>query len=1110
MKPQLRRSLNMRIAWGILLAVLPFGWATALNADPGGEILTKTGTTGGLIVHVGCGDGELTAKLRTAEGALVHGLDTNWSNVAKARQHIHSIGQYGRIVVSHFDGESLPYCDNLVNLIVISSSSDEVTGSELMRVLAPGGVAVVQKPGNEALLTNIPQPASNIDPTHATFTKPWPADIDEWTHFLHGPDNNTVARDTRVGPPRHVQWLADPMWCRNHHKLASISSVVSSGGRLFYIVDESTGANMKVPGKWVLTARNAFNGVLLWKRPLTDWAWPEQRFRSGPVQLPRTLVAKGDRVYVPLGGGAPISSLDAATGETVRTYDETAGAEEVLLHDGLLHVVTGTPTAEQMLISRGKGATIPTKTIVAVRAENGEVLWRWSDGKDGRLLPTTLAVSGDSVFFSTEKGVVSLARGTGEQRWFAPAPYLEGSGDPKRLTHDSRYERMPEWMSPEPGSLGGARGVGWSVGTLVLQDDVVLWAGTHRLRALSATTGERLWESLCRPGYCKSPVDVLVVGKTVWTGPDFNRGRDLKTGEVTTQNSVFENLWTAGHHHRCYRNKATSRYILTGHRGVEFMDLAGDGHGRNNWTRGVCQYGILPCNGLLYVPTHVCACYIEAKLNGFWAFAPSQTSPVPKPAGPAFEKGPAYDAPLAENGHADQWPTYRGNPARTACSSSHVPAGLNCLWEAKFAGPLSGVTVCGDRLFVASIEAHEVCALDAASGKTQWRFTAGGRVDSPPTVYRGRAYFGSSDGRVTCLRAADGVLAWRRRVAPAERYTVARDGIESLWPVHGSVLIQNDIIYAVAGRSSYLDGGLRLVGLHPKLGQVVHDKTFVTEHPDYNTMMQNKAAASEKHPFRHTEAQFATDWKTFTDPDKSDSFAMEGATDDLLVGDGSRIYMKHLCFDNALVRQEKVPRHLFSTTRLLDGTEHHRTFMMFGTANIKRAYVSYSWIANRRKGMGGYRFGVPYGLMLACDDTTAFGIWGHYKVFSETIRPAPDNGQTPSDIQRIRKGESAAAWNWETNLSFRPRAMLVAKDVVLVGGMAGIAGPDDLAAAYDGQKGGVLCAVSKTTGDVLAEHELGASPVWNGMAVARGQLYMACEDNVIRCFASAVDAKAQQ
>jgi len=34
--------------------------------------------------------------------------------------------------------------------------------------------------------------------------KPWPDAIDEWTHFLHGPDNNVAADDSVVVPPKGI------------------------------------------------------------------------------------------------------------------------------------------------------------------------------------------------------------------------------------------------------------------------------------------------------------------------------------------------------------------------------------------------------------------------------------------------------------------------------------------------------------------------------------------------------------------------------------------------------------------------------------------------------------------------------------------------------------------------------------------------------------------------------------------------------------------------------------------------------------------------------------------------------------------------------------------
>ena len=114
-----------------------------------------------------------------------------------------------------------------------------------------------------------------------------------------------------------------------------------------------------------------------------------------------------------------------------------------------------------------------------------------------------------------------------------------------------------------------------------------------------------------------------------WFGPvlhragtqeDFTEGRDLYTGEVKRRFQT-DPLFSVAHHHRCYRNKATDRFILLGRTGVELIDLADGGLVRNCWVRGACQYGVMPANGLLYTPPHSCACYIQSKLSGFWALA---------------------------------------------------------------------------------------------------------------------------------------------------------------------------------------------------------------------------------------------------------------------------------------------------------------------------------------------------------------------------------------------------------------------------------------------------------------------------------------------------------
>ena len=70
--------------------------AVTASAKTAEEILEAAGIKGGLIVHIGCGDGKLTAALRANDSYIVHGLDADGEQVAKARGHIQSRGSAAR------------------------------------------------------------------------------------------------------------------------------------------------------------------------------------------------------------------------------------------------------------------------------------------------------------------------------------------------------------------------------------------------------------------------------------------------------------------------------------------------------------------------------------------------------------------------------------------------------------------------------------------------------------------------------------------------------------------------------------------------------------------------------------------------------------------------------------------------------------------------------------------------------------------------------------------------------------------------------------------------------------------------------------------------------
>lgn len=146
--------------------------------------------------------------------------------------------------------------------------------------------------------------------------------------------------------------------------------------------------------------------------------------------------------------------------------------------------------------------------------------------------------------------------------------------------------------------------------------------------------------------------------------------------------------------------------------------------------------------------------------------------------------------------------------ARSGATANKVTATPEKLWVTSIGGKLTSCIVGGGKVFVAATDAHTLHALDATTGKPAWQFTVDGRIDSPPAYVGGRIVFGSADGSVYCLTAVDGRVVWRYDAAPQRRQMVALGQLESPWPVHGSVFVQDDTVYSIAGRSRFLDGGM--------------------------------------------------------------------------------------------------------------------------------------------------------------------------------------------------------------------------------------------------------------------------------------------------------------
>jgi hypothetical protein len=90
---------------------------------------------------------------------------------------------------------------------------------------------------------------------------------------------------------------------------------------------------------------------------------------------------------------------------------------------------------------------------------------------------------------------------------------------------------------------------------------------------------------------------------------------------------------------------------------------------------------------------------------------------------------------------------------------------------------------------------------------------------------------------------------------------------------------------------------------------------------------------------------------------------------------------------------------------------------------------------------------------------------------------------------------------WRIRVPFRPVAMVLAGDRLLLAGPPDSADPEEALAAVEGKRGGVLWTLSADDGTGLADQRLDSPPVPEGMAVAGGRLYLVTQDGAVHCLA---------
>jgi outer membrane protein assembly factor BamB len=760
---------------------------STLSADEGTgttpAVVQEAGIHGGLCVQIGAKDMELASELARTGRYLVQVLDTDESVVAEAKKQLSQQGLYGLVTVDMLtDTSKLPYTENLVNLFVVLEKLTAANAmDEVLRTICPNGIilaaegALPEKTLKESGLLNVRRMEENNSWTVGSV--PWPADMDDWSHPRHSASGNAASEDRLVGPPRRIRWLAGP-W-------QEISNMVTSDGRNYY------------GGLWV---RDSFNGLRLWQQSLRPTP-ANGGFGYRPASGSAPPVAGDGYVFVLSGG--KVLALDGKTGETVREFVDT-GKPKHLLHEG------------------GVLIAVDDHGLRAFNVQDAKPLWVHEASEPRYVVAgeDTIGLMQGSPRRGEKSQLVALDMKTGEVRWSRDdLPWAD------KASRSVYYRGM---LTFEVSSLND-EGPG------------------NAIHILDANDGKTLLDYDFLPGMNHMrQARAMYVDNVLWL---LHGGKDQDNKRQPIQVSAIDYLtgetrvtYPAGLAH-CFPPVATPNYLLSGE--LDFTDLRTGQMDANRISKAACgrDNGWVPANGLVYLAPKHCVCW--PMLRGYVALATERPGGNPAPQDTRelnFRLTKGIDPPTASESIAvdDDWPCYRHDAWRSSSTTSVGPTDLTTLWTTDLGnsrvvegpitqdwdenpfvkGPVTPPVISDGLVFVARPDAHQVVALAAANGHQAWTFTADGRVDTPPTIHQGLCMFGTKNGSVYCLQAADGALVWRLRAAPIDEQIVAYGGLESPCPVPGSVLVIEGSVYFAAGRQSFADGGILVFKVDPPSGKI--------------------------------------------------------------------------------------------------------------------------------------------------------------------------------------------------------------------------------------------------------------------------------------------------
>ncbi len=765
------------------------------QAEP--EAVEKTGIDLGVASVID--DFDRAIAIAKTGRLQVHLLAADPSSAEAWRHEVtkHRLG--GRVVVEPLQPGRLPYPDRFINLLVgeitkLKLSPNQSADGEVQRVLAIRGAAWLKRGGSWSKVTR------RAD-----------AEVDGWFSQWYDATGNCVSRDTAVGAPKSVQWQHGPAM---EDRTADGKIVRVANGRLVHM-DAATGE---------MYCRDAGNGSLLWKRFVGIRQQDEMVIAAGRIHIwhdttaPRPKPANSKSI----SEKGPLVAIDLESGKIVQTYSDglTAGTAPSERWLGILNAFekprqinrTPTPwfTVNERLVLQAYAAE-----LVLLDRETGKRLWSRSLDDGSWFSP---AVQGDVVVAveshrparrnrhdesNHAQAVVAFDATSGKQLWRLTKFHTEHNIEDKGRRYTDR-------AGLKPISIRGNR--------LLLQTASYQFRKGGGVSVHDLATGKQLWAHRFEPkerythgSYRAVLRDDEVV---VMCGVKISRF-DAETGRLRNEIKPPRHRSSRGNA-ACTASRATDSLLAAN----AYMYLDDDDLLEVNFgARGQCGQGVVPANGMIFACPTACDCGDYSR--GYLGLAPSLAGRVLND-DERLESGKKLLE--VRRGTPGSWSHFLGNAKRTSATRAKLTSNLQTQWaivlaeirddaivadrrlSERWLGAVSAPTV-GEGVVVVSMpERHEVVALDETTGDVRWRQPTIGKVDSPPTLVRGLAVYGTGLGYVTARRAPDGELVWRFRASKTNGVSMHHGHIASPQPIPGSVLVLGETVIVGAGHHTDLAG----------------------------------------------------------------------------------------------------------------------------------------------------------------------------------------------------------------------------------------------------------------------------------------------------------------